>query len=75
MQNPTNGYCSTRVPGVETVLHKAGIVIFSTHCTEIAESLAISEISPAILEKFIMSFNVHISRVDAAGFVMRYLTI
>ena len=35
----------------------------------------ISEISPAILEKFIMSFYVHISRVDSAGFVMRYLTI
>ena len=50
-------------------------MIFLTHCTEIAKSPAISEISAAILEKFIMSFYVHISRVDSAGFVMRYLTI
>ena len=41
-------------------------MIFLAHCTEIAKSPAISEISAAILEKFIMSFYVHISRVDSA---------
>jgi hypothetical protein len=50
-------------------------MIFLTLCSEVAGSPAISEISPAILEKFIMSLYVHISRVNAAGFVMRYLTI
>ena len=38
---------------------KAGIMIFLTLCSEIARSPAISEISPAILEKIIMSFSNH----------------
>ena len=38
---------------------EAGIMIFLTLCSEIARSPAISEISPAILEKIIMSFSNH----------------
>ena len=42
-----------------TKFSKAGIMIFLTLCSEIARSPAISEISPAILEKIIMSFSNH----------------
>ena len=45
--------------GTRVLVPQAGIMIFLTLCSEIAGSPAISEISPAILEKFIMRFYVN----------------